>query len=132
VCTNSDDCDDGRICSAGFCVVGEVDASTMGVVDASPDAPPDAAIIQQTFAVGIDCNGGRCTGGRDGNKNASGDANSAKLCADHTLPHVVDFTISQTQPGGKFCTFDPGAMQFNCDPSCSGCNPIDSVTCSSQ
>lgn len=131
-CRVTEDCDSDRVCDRGFCVVGDrTDAGVDGSASLPPDASIDAAPIEQTFPVNVDCNGGRCIGGSNGNiKVAENMATADKLCTDHGFPRSLSFTISDTQPGGKFCRFNPTTMQFGCDPSCSSCNPMDSVTCS--
>ncbi|MFN0246173.1 MAG: hypothetical protein ACKV2T_04650 [Kofleriaceae bacterium] len=140
-CATNEDCDPKRVCAAsGFCVLEAVDAGTSDPRDGAIDtmlvdsAPmPDAAPIMMTFnIVATDCDGSRCKGGYDGVKQPTdgGTANTAKLCADRQFPTAIDFTINSNTPGGRFCTWAPGTMTWGCDGSCSGCNPIATVTCS--
>jgi len=110
------------------------DAAVDAAVDAPshpfrPDAAPDATIVQ-TFIVGVECSGGNCTGGYNGQKNTQGPPTADYLCTTHSFPHATSYTISGAQPGGKFCSYNATTKQFGCDSSCSGCNAIDSVTCS--
>ena len=108
-----------------------VDAAT-AVDGAVPvDATPaDAAPIVQIFAVGLECSG-YCKGGYGGQK-ITPNTNPDWLCTTHGFPRSLSYTISSNQPGGRFCVYhDPSnPPTFGCDSSCSGCNPIDSVTCS--
>ncbi len=130
-CKASSDCHPGQVCDLyGVCYTPPIDASIEGDAAVPADAAVDAAPDVQTFPVGFDCGGGHCEGGYNGQKDATGPANSAWLCAKLGFPRWLSFTISSSRPGGRFCTWTAVAMQFVCDPSCSGCNPIDSVTCS--
>jgi hypothetical protein len=113
-----------------------VDAATVldgaAPVDAAPvDAVPvDAAPIVQTFSVGLECSG-YCKGGYGGQK-ITPNPNSDWLCTTHGFPRSLSYTISSNQPGGRFCVYiyPSNPPTFGCDSSCSGCNPMDSVTCS--
>ena len=100
--------------------------------DASLQREPDApsAPVVATFPVGVECNGGHCTGGYENQLNAAGPPTADHVCTTHAFPRATSYTISSKQPGGRFCTYDPTAQQFGCDSDCSGCNAIDSVTCS--
>jgi len=71
-----------------------------------------------------------CAGGYNGAKTAAGPPTATKLCTNHSFPRSTSYTISNTQPGGRFCTWNPATGQFGCDSSCSGCNAIATVTCS--
>ena len=138
-CQIDQNCDPDRVCSSsGFCVLPSDGGATLdapaidaALVDATPTV--DAAPVTMTFNVTLtDCDGSKCKGGYDGAKQPAqgGDANTAKLCADHMFPTAIDFTISTNTPGGRFCTWSPGTMTWGCDGSCSGCNPITTITCS--
>ncbi len=132
-CETTPQCESGRVCTEGYCVIASVDAGTPAPdssVVATPDAGVDAAPVTQTFAVGAECNTSRCGGGYGGQKNASGPPTADKICTTHMFPRALSYTISSQQPGGRFCSYDATTMAFACDPSCSGCNAIDSVTCS--
>jgi hypothetical protein len=134
-CTIDSDCDSDRMCDRGYCVLGSVDAGVdatdAAAADAAIDAPPDATMTM-SFAVGNnECNGSRCRGGYNGTIDMTGGARTAdKVCAQHSYTRATTFTISNNQPGGAFCSWNPTTMQWGCDPSCSGCNAINNVTCS--
>ena len=138
-CKTDQDCDPERVCGdQQYCIIPTLDAapSDSPVVDAAiaiDGAMIDAGPIVMTFNVTLtDCDGSKCKGGYDGMKQPAqgGTANATKLCADHTFPTAVDYTISTNTPGGRFCTYVPGSMTWGCDGSCCGCNPITTVTCS--
>lgn len=103
------------------------DMSPSPTPNSSPTPSPTPSI--QIFSVNTnECNGVKCSGGYNGNKNSS--ANNAKtatkLCQNRGFTSMVDWTIGG-QPGGAFCSFNGGT--YGCDPSCSGCNVITNVTC---
>src|SRR5262245_29283202 len=58
--------------------------------DAAPDAMPDATIVQ-TFAVGVECGGGHCTGGYQGAKNLQGPPTADYLCTTHMFPRATSY-----------------------------------------
>ena len=134
-CRVDTDCDSGRSCESGYCVVSSLDAGgggdaglEAGAPDAAIDAGPDATMVM-SFTVASECDGSRCRGGRDGTKDlTNGTSTADKVCTQHSFTRSTSFTISNTQPGGRFCSWNNNA--WACDPSCSGCNPIDNVTCS--
>lgn len=98
--------------------------------DATAEADAPAPRVEQTFVVGAsDCGGGRCGGGYDGVKEFAKAKNTAdKQCLDRGFARALDITIGG-QPGGRFCSWDPNGKQYACDPGCSGCNLMASVTC---
>jgi len=96
------------------------------IVNADP-LPPTA-----TFNVtSSSCNGARCGGGYEGRKDSLSQAQVTLdyLCSQNNYSVAINFTISTSQPGGRYCSRVNGG--WTCDPSCSGCNPVTSVTCSS-
>jgi hypothetical protein len=106
------------------------DSGTAPRADASKadGGAADGAPATQTFTVGsTDCNGGRCRAGYDGDKDMDELATATKQCLGHGFTRATDFTLANKQPGGKFCSFKSGS--YGCDNSCSGCNPIDTITC---
>lgn len=127
-CRLTSDCDADQICENGACIAGIDAGADAPPTDAvSVDAPPDHAM----FNVGsTDCSNGRCKGGYNGAKDTTGGPPTAdKLCTDHGFARSFDFTFSNSQPGGKFCTWNASTMQFGCDNSCSACNAIDTISC---
>lgn len=99
-----------------------------GGTKSDASAAADAAPATQTFTVGpTDCNGGHCRAGYDGSKDATELSTATKLCAGHGFARATDFTLVDNQPGGKFCSFRN--TSYGCDNSCSGCNPIGTITC---
>ena len=132
-CQTTEDCESGRACENRFCVLSSTDAGAIDTTaDASAeaiDAAVDAAPRSQDFTVGNECSSGHCTGGYNGQKNDAGPPTADHVCTTHSFPRASSFAISNNQPGGRFCSFNPGTQTFSCDGSCSGCNAIVTVTC---
>jgi hypothetical protein len=104
---------------------GAADGSAKPATDAGA---PDAAPATKTFTVGsTDCNGGHCRAGYGGTKDSGELITASKQCVDHGFARATDFTMIAKKPGGKFCSFKNSA--YGCDSSCSGCNPMETITC---
>lgn len=88
--------------------------------------------VRTTYTIASnECNGARCGGGYDGTKNAdpgAGRDTTDYLCKQRGNTAMVSFTLGG-QPGGRFCAYNAAAAAWGCDPSCSGCNTVATVTC---
>ena len=104
------------------------DAGAEAGADSSADAATSTATPEtRSFTLGpTDCGGGRCGGGYDDARNEGAIVTASKQCVDRGFARATAFTIGG-QPGGRFCTFDGTA--YACDPSCDGCNEMETVTC---
>jgi len=53
-------------------------------------------------------------------------ATATQQCVDRGFARALDFTLGN-EPGGQFCSYAKG--KYGCDPSCSGCDTMATVTC---
>jgi hypothetical protein len=89
----------------------------------------DTGPLEATFTLGAtDCNGGRCEGGYNGAKDVKLLPTATEQCVVRGYLKATDFTIGG-EPGGLFCVYVPANATYGCDPSCSGCDVMKTVTC---
>jgi hypothetical protein len=104
-----------------------VDAAVTLDLDASPDSSADASRPDGgTLTVGNDCNAEKCRGGADGLKDMRGATTAAKVCLDRGYASASSYTIGAIV-AGRYCWYESGS--YACDPSCSTCNRMLTVTC---
>ena len=106
-------------------------------LDASPSCDGgacDATVgetgpAEATFTLGAtDCKGGRCPGGYNGVKDATLLPTATNQCNLRGFVKATDFTLGG-EPGGLFCAYSETNGTYGCDPSCSGCDTMQTVTC---